>query len=124
MSRGAAAGFDWLWLMDDDLEPFANALEALVGKKSLLEETSPRPFLLNCLVLSNDPADGDTLAFPLQEITAKGYPRLGVYHWRLSEVADKIGISWKTAKKYLELLHRNRYVSMQHKGNRIYWEIK
>lgn len=90
MSRGAAAGFDWLWLMDDDLEPFANALEALVGKKRFLEEASPRPFLLNCLVLSNDPADGDTLAFPLQEITAKGYPRFGVYHWRLSEVADKI----------------------------------
>ncbi|NLT77244.1 MAG: hypothetical protein GXX98_12045, partial [Planctomycetes bacterium] len=88
--RSAAAGFDWLWLMDDDLEPFAKALEALVAKKRFLEETSPRPFLLNCLVLSQDPADGDTLAFPLQEITPKGYPRLGVYHWRLSEVAEKV----------------------------------
>ncbi|MCK9326918.1 MAG: helix-turn-helix domain-containing protein [Bacteroidales bacterium] len=41
-----------------------------------------------------------------------------------SQVADKLGISWETAKKYLELLHRNRYVSMQHEGNRIYWKIK
>lgn len=90
MKRGAAAGFDWLWLMDDDLLPSGDALEALVARKDSLAEVSPRPFLLNCLVLSQDHADGDTLAFPLQEITRKGHPRLGLYHWRLSDVTEMV----------------------------------
>lgn len=90
MRRSAEAGFDWLWLMDDDLLPSPEALEALVAKRVSLGQTSPRPFLLNCTVLSQDDADSDTLAFPLQEITARGYPRLGVYHGRLSEVAEKV----------------------------------
>ncbi len=90
MKRGAAAGFDWLWLMDDDLLPADDALEALVAREHSLARNSTRPFLLNCTVLSQDHADGDTLAFPLQEITKRGHPRLGVYHWRLSEVTDKV----------------------------------
>jgi len=90
MKRSAAAGFDWLWLMDDDLLPASDALETLVARKDFLAEISTRPFLLNCTVLSQDHADGDTLAFPLQEITKRGHPRLGVYHWRLSEVVDKV----------------------------------
>jgi hypothetical protein len=90
MKRSAAAGFDWLWLMDDDLLPSCDALLALVARKDILTEASTRPFLLNCTVLSQDHADGDTLAFPLQEITGKGHPRLGVYYWRLSDVTDKV----------------------------------
>lgn len=90
MKRGAAADFDWLWLMDDDLLPAGDALEALVARRDFLAKTSTRPFLLNCVVLSQDHADNDALAFPLQEITTKGHPRLGVYHWRLSEVTGKV----------------------------------
>jgi Mn-dependent DtxR family transcriptional regulator len=41
-----------------------------------------------------------------------------------SQVAEKLGISWETAKKYLGVLHQSRYVSMKHEGNRIYWKIK
>ncbi len=90
MKRSAGAGFDWLWLMDDDLLPSCDALEALVVRRDTLTKASTQPFLLNCTVLSQDHSDGDTLAFPLQEITRKGHPRLGVYYWRLSEVADKV----------------------------------
>jgi len=41
-----------------------------------------------------------------------------------SQVADKLGISWETAKKYLVELHHNRHVTMKHEGNRIYWKTK
>lgn len=41
-----------------------------------------------------------------------------------SQVAEKLGISWETAKKYLEVLHQGQFVSMKHEGNRVYWKIK
>ncbi len=87
MKRAVAGGFDWLWLMDDDLWAAPEALAALVRKKDALRGER---VLLNSLVLARDQADGDTLAFPLQELTARGYPRRGIYHWRLSEVQDQI----------------------------------
>jgi GT2 family glycosyltransferase len=90
MKRAAGAGFDWLWLMDDDLLTAPDALEALVRKKNALQSQREKPFLLNSLVLARDRTDGDRLAFPLQELTARGYPRMRTYHWRLSEVRDKI----------------------------------
>jgi GT2 family glycosyltransferase len=82
--------FDWLWLMDDDLLTAPDALEVLVRKKNALQSRREEPFLLNSLVLARDRPDGDTLAFPLQELTARGYPRMRTYHWRLSEVRDQI----------------------------------
>ena len=82
--------FDWLWLMDDDLLTAPDALEILVRKKNALQRSREEPFLLNSLVLARDRPDGDTLASPLQELTLRGYPRRGIYHWRLSEVRDKI----------------------------------
>jgi len=90
MRRGVEAGFDWLWLMDDDLAPSPEALEALIEKKKILMAAQGPSFLLNSLVLSQDHRDGETLAFPLQELSARGYPRAGVYHWRLSDVQDKV----------------------------------
>ncbi len=90
VKRAVAAGFDWLWLMDDDLLPTAEALAALVTKKDALEAASARPFLLNSLVLSEDHQDGDTLAFPLQVLSGKGLPKFRVYHWHLSEVRDRV----------------------------------
>jgi GT2 family glycosyltransferase len=36
--------------------------------------------------LAKEQADGDRLACPLQELTDKGYPRMRVYYWHLSEV--------------------------------------
>ena len=88
--RAVEAGFDWVWLMDDDLLVTAKALEALVEKKQALTAAQDRPFLLNSLVLAKDPGDGDALAFPLQELSKHGLPRLRVQHWRLSEVSDKL----------------------------------
>ena len=41
-------------------------------------------------MLARDQQDGDTLAFPLREISAGGSPRMGAFHWRLSEVRDKV----------------------------------
>jgi len=90
MKRAMATGFDWLWLMDDDLWTAPDALEVLVRKKNALQDAGEKPFLLNSLVLARDRPDGDTLAFPLQELTARGYPRMRAYHWRLSEVRDQI----------------------------------
>ena len=87
LKRAAEAGFDWLWLMDDDLLTAPDALAALVRKKNALRGGS---FLLNSLVLARDRQGGDTLALPLQELTARGYPRRGIYHWRLSEVRDQV----------------------------------
>jgi GT2 family glycosyltransferase len=89
MKRAAAAAFDWLWLMDDDLLTAPDALEVLVRKKNALQSRREKPFLLNSLVLARGRTDGDTLAFPLQELTARGYPRTRAYHWRLSEIRDQ-----------------------------------
>lgn len=90
MKRASAAGFDWLWLMDDDLLTAPDALEALVRKKDALRNLGKEPFLLNSLVLARDRPDGDRLASPLQELTARGYPKMGVYYWRLAQVRDKV----------------------------------
>lgn len=90
MSRAAAAGFAWLWLMDDDLLTAPDALETLVRKKNALQNAGHRPFLLNSLVVVRDEPDSDKLVFPLQELSAHGYPRRGVYHWRLSDVRDQV----------------------------------
>lgn len=90
MKRAVEAGFDWLWLMDDDLLPTPEALQALIDKREALAGAQDRPFLLNSLVLSKEHRDDETLAFPLQELSRGGFPRLGVYYWHLSEVRDKV----------------------------------
>ncbi len=90
LQRAVEAGFDWLWLMDDDLATAPDALAVLVEKKEALEHVAKESFLLNSLVLDRDQADGEGLAFPLQELAAGGGPRIGVYHWRLSEVRDQV----------------------------------
>ncbi len=87
VKRGWEGAFDWLWLMDDDLLVAPEALEALIRKRELLA-TKGRAFLLNSLVLSKERPDGDTLAMPLQEIDAHGYPKSRLYQ-HLSQVADK-----------------------------------
>jgi rhamnopyranosyl-N-acetylglucosaminyl-diphospho-decaprenol beta-1,3/1,4-galactofuranosyltransferase len=86
LQRADDAGFDWIWLMDDDLLPSPEALAVLVCKKDQLEAAGHEPFILNSLVLSRAHADGDTLAFPLRELSARGFPKMGHFHWRLSEV--------------------------------------
>jgi rhamnopyranosyl-N-acetylglucosaminyl-diphospho-decaprenol beta-1,3/1,4-galactofuranosyltransferase len=95
--RAADAGFDWLWLMDDDLLTAADALQMLVRKKDALQSLRKESFLLNSLVLARDRQDGDALAFPLQELSPirspkSGIrnPKRGVYHWRLSEVRSQV----------------------------------
>jgi GT2 family glycosyltransferase len=90
MRRPAEAGFDWLWLMDDDILAAPNALETLVQKKQDLEASQHGPFILNSLVLARGQADPDALAFPLRELSAGGSPKRGVQHWRLSEVRDMV----------------------------------
>jgi GT2 family glycosyltransferase len=97
MKRATEAGFDWLWLMDDDLVAAPEALEVLVQKKNALQEQRAEPFFLNSLALVPDPSDGDTLAFPLQELSVTRDPKTGippplrgVYHWRLSEVRGQV----------------------------------
>ncbi len=71
--------------MDDDVLAAPDALDVLVQKKEHLQTTHDGPFLLNSLVLARDPQDGDTLAFPLREVSANGSPRMGAFHWRLSD---------------------------------------
>jgi GT2 family glycosyltransferase len=88
--RAVEAGFAWLWLMDDDLLPTAEALRALIDKKETLARVQNRPFLLNSVVLSQEHEDDDTLAFPLQELSRGGFPKMGVYHWHLSEVRHQV----------------------------------
>ena len=44
MNRAVAAGFDWLWLMDDDLLTAPDALETLVRKKNALQRRATGPF--------------------------------------------------------------------------------
>jgi len=41
-----------------------------------------------------------------------------------TQIAEKLKISWETAKKYLETLHNKKYISKHTEGNRIYWKIK
>lgn len=89
MKRAAEAGFDWLWLMDDDLLTAPDALAVLVQKSGTLRSRGKESFLLNSLVLARDCPGGDVLAFPLQELTPSGHPRR-IYHWRLSEVRDQV----------------------------------
>jgi rhamnopyranosyl-N-acetylglucosaminyl-diphospho-decaprenol beta-1,3/1,4-galactofuranosyltransferase len=90
MGRAVGAGFDWLWLMDDDVLAAPDALDVLVQRKGHLEAAHSKPFILNSLVLARDQQDGDSLAFPLRELAAGGSPKMGAFHWRLSEVQDKI----------------------------------
>jgi rhamnopyranosyl-N-acetylglucosaminyl-diphospho-decaprenol beta-1,3/1,4-galactofuranosyltransferase len=90
IARAVEAGFAWLWLMDDDLLPTAEALQALIDKKKALAGVGDRPFLLNSVVLSQEHEDNDTLAFPLQELSRGGFPKMGVYHWHLSDVRHKV----------------------------------
>jgi len=97
MKRATEAGFDWLWLMDDDLQAASEALEVLVRKKTALQEAHAEPFFLNSLALLSDPFDGDALAFPLQELSAVRDPKTGIHpvirgacHWRFSEVRDQV----------------------------------
>jgi rhamnopyranosyl-N-acetylglucosaminyl-diphospho-decaprenol beta-1,3/1,4-galactofuranosyltransferase len=90
MKRATQAGFDWLWLMDDDLITAPDALKVLVRAREALAPAHGRSLFLNCVVLSKDRRDGDTLAFPLQELAKNGDPRIGVYHWRLSDVQSKV----------------------------------
>jgi GT2 family glycosyltransferase len=90
MRRALDAGFGWLWLMDDDVLTAPDALAVLVEKKRSLEARSGEPVLLNSLVLARDQADGDRLAFPMQELSTDGDPKRGVYHWRLSEIRPMV----------------------------------
>lgn len=90
MERAAAAGFDWLWLMDDDVLAAPDALDVLVRKEEKLKAGHDGPFILNSLVLARDRQDGDSLAFPLRELSANGSPRRGAFHWRLSELRDRV----------------------------------
>lgn len=85
MKRALEAGFDWMWLMDDDVLACPDALAALVRRKDRLQAVGDKPVLLNSLVLARDQEDPDRLAFPLQEIAANGDPKRGVYLWRLSQ---------------------------------------
>ena len=73
MQRAAGAGFDWLWLMDDDLVALPDALAALVQKKATLEASRHGPFILNSLVLARGQPDDDMLAFPLREMNIWHY---------------------------------------------------
>ncbi len=90
VKRGCDGGFDWLWLMDDDLLVSPEALEVLVGKKEVLASAKGRAFLLNSLILSKDRMDDDTLAFPLQELAGSGFPKIGVYYRHVSEIQGKL----------------------------------
>ncbi|HNS20977.1 MAG TPA: glycosyltransferase [Sedimentisphaerales bacterium] len=97
MKRAAEAGFDWLWLMDDDLLTDPDALEVLVRQANALRGRGQESFVLGSLAFARDQADGDTLAFPLQELSASRHPksgihehRRGIYHWRLSDVRDQV----------------------------------
>jgi len=86
VAQAVAEGFDWLWLMDDDVLVAPDAMAVLLEKKNTLEAAGDKRFLLNSLVLARDQDDDDRLAFPLQELDARGDPKIGVYHWRLSEI--------------------------------------
>jgi rhamnopyranosyl-N-acetylglucosaminyl-diphospho-decaprenol beta-1,3/1,4-galactofuranosyltransferase len=97
MKRAVEARFDWLWLMDDDLLTAPDALEVLVRKKTALEDSREEPFFLNSLVLARDQPDGDTLAFPLRQVSPTRDPKSGVHklrrrvcHWRLSEARRQV----------------------------------
>ncbi len=85
MKRALEAGFDWMWLMDDDVLACPDALAVLVHQKDRLQAAGDKPVLLNSLVLARGQGDPDQLAFPLQEIAANGDPKRGVCYWRLSQ---------------------------------------
>ncbi|MHA1382107.1 MAG: winged helix-turn-helix transcriptional regulator [Candidatus Helarchaeota archaeon] len=40
-----------------------------------------------------------------------------------SQIAQRTGMSWKTAKKYLEKM-RGKKVRRQKKGNKIFWHLR
>jgi rhamnopyranosyl-N-acetylglucosaminyl-diphospho-decaprenol beta-1,3/1,4-galactofuranosyltransferase len=108
MRRAMEAGFEWLWLMDDDLLTAPDALAVLTRQADALRNRGEQSFLLNSLVLVRAPADNapdampparetDALAFPLQELHANYdpksgtfHPKRGVYHWRFSEIRDQV----------------------------------
>jgi len=42
VKRGYEKGYDWLWLMDDDVEPLANAIETMLNYRSISMCIHPR----------------------------------------------------------------------------------
>ena len=40
------------------------------------------------------------------------------------EIAKRVETTWKTAKKYLEVLYEEGIVTKEHLTNRIYWKVK
>jgi len=90
VKRCHQTGYDWLWLMDDDLVVCDDSLRTLVEKKNSLRLSLGRSFILNSLVLSKEKKDNNTFAFPMQELSKKGYPKMGVFYKHLSEITDKL----------------------------------
>ena len=41
-----------------------------------------------------------------------------------SEIATETRMGWKTARKTLERLYKEKYATKQRKGNRIYWDLR
>jgi GT2 family glycosyltransferase len=89
MQRVYRAGYDWIWLMDDDLLVADDALEALVEKKNTLKSRGNCQFFLNCTVFAREKPDNESLAFPLQRLSRKRYPKVGLYYWQLSQVRPR-----------------------------------
>jgi GT2 family glycosyltransferase len=90
LKQAAADGYKWFWIMDDDTLPTPSALAVLVDKKDDLERSQAKPFILNSLVVASDGQDDETLAFPLQELSRRGFPKPRVYYWHLSEIRGQI----------------------------------
>ena len=38
-----------------------------------------------------------------------------------NEIAERTGMAWATAKKYLEILEEEGYVAAAERGNSLYW---
>ncbi len=47
VKRGYEKGFDWLWLMDDDVEPINTALETMVSYKNISLSINPSKTYFN-----------------------------------------------------------------------------
>ena len=41
-----------------------------------------------------------------------------------SDIANRSGLSWQTAKKYLEILHGKKLLQRAKKGKSVYWWLR
>jgi len=91
VKRGYKEGFDWLWLMDDDVKPQNDCLEKLLINKKIIYKHGGKPTALACQRIF---VGGEIVKYDCKKINLSN-PFLGLHQNHISEK--------DLSKQYLEI---------------------